>query len=597
MPVSGTLRRNQKPPPHLRPEDGSMKLTYFSIYDYRSISRAELSNLQTATILVGPNNEGKSNVLQALNACLSLLRSERPMRYGEKLQLRYDRDAFDWVVDYPVPKQLKNKTGESTFELRFQLSEAEKNAFQVATGSRLNDVLPIQLSFGPNFYASFKVLKQGRGGAALTKKPEAICKFISSTLDFAYIPAVRTASASLEVVNELVSRELRQLEKNPRYAELQKEVEALQKPVLESIAGKLKSNLQNFLGSGLKEVSLSLWERYRYPRSGKSCQITIDDGTPTLLERKGDGVQSLVAISLMIGALEEAGADKDIILLIEEPESHLHPKAIHQLREVLDGLRQENQLIVTTHCPLLVNRANVPSNLIVSRNKAAPAKSLSELRDVLGVRTSDNLQHAALVIVVEGAEDQVALGTLLPHYSEKLREAIARGSIAFHVLGGASKLPYALSLLQSSLCNYYVFIDDDQEGRRAFKEAEKSLLASSSNTSFAKCLGLPESEFEDLLRPELYAKYFHDKYTVDVTNRPFDAKQKWSDRIRRGLAAAGKSSGTGEPWPEADEYEAKRAIGELIRQNPGAAIHPAHEELIKTFVAALADRMEALSPR
>lgn len=453
-----------------------MKLTYFSIYDYRSISKAELRNLQTATILVGPNNEGKSNVLQGLNACLTLLRSESPQRSREKLQLRYERDAFDWVVDYPVRKQLKNKTGESVFELRFQLSEAEKIAFQSATGSRLNDVLPIQLSFGPNFYASFKVLRQGKGGAALTKNSEPICKFISRTLDFAYIPAVRTADASLEVVNELVNRQLRQLEKNPRYGELQEEMEALQKPVLNGIAGKLKSSLQNFLGSSFKDVSLSFSERYRYKRYGKNCQITIDDGTPTLLERKGDGVQSLVAISLMIGALEETGADKDIILLIEEPESHLHPKAIHQLREVLDGLRQDNQLIVTTHCPLLVNRANVPSNLIVSRNKAAPARSLSELRDVLGVRASDNLQHAALVVVVEGVADRIALEALLQHYSEKLREAIMRGSVAFHELGGASKLPYALSLLQSSLCNYYVFIDDDQAGRRALKKLKRLYL-------------------------------------------------------------------------------------------------------------------------
>ncbi len=43
-----------------------MKLTYCSIRDYRSITNAELDNLQSSTILIGPNNEGKSNVLQGL---------------------------------------------------------------------------------------------------------------------------------------------------------------------------------------------------------------------------------------------------------------------------------------------------------------------------------------------------------------------------------------------------------------------------------------------------------------------------------------------------------------------------------------------------
>jgi hypothetical protein len=439
------------------------------------------------------------------------------------------------------------------------------------------------------------VLKQGRGGVALSKKPAPICRFIAQTLDFVYIPAIRTANASIEVVQELVSRELRQLEKNDRYAELQKQIFDLQKPILDSISTKLKTNLKGFLGESLRDVSLNLVNRYRYQRFDKACQITIDDGTPTILERKGDGVQSLAAISLMIGALEEAGADKDIIVLLEEPESHLHPKAIHQLRDVLDGLRQDSQLIVTTHCPLLVNRANVSSNLIVSKNNAAPAKSLTELRDILGVRASDNLQHAALIIVVEGPEDEIALRALLAHYSVVLREALAKGGLAFHVLGGASKFPYALSLLQTSICNYYSFLDDDDEGRRGYAEAQKSLLASASNTSFTKCQGLPEAEFEDLLHPDLYANYFNARFGVDVRYRPFDAKQKWTKRIRLGLTKAGKSSPSGEVWPEREEYEDKRAIADLVVKSPGTAIHPAREEVLKVFVGVLEAKLVALS--
>lgn len=572
-----------------------MKLTYFSIRDYRSITNATLRSLQNSTILIGPNNEGKSNVLQGLNACLTLLRAERPTKSGDKVQLRYDRSSFDWGTDYPVRKQITNKTGESIFELHFQLTEQEQKTFYEETGSNLNGVLPIQLSFGPNSYASFKVLKQGRGGITLSEKPYQICKFVAKTLDFVYIPAIRTADASLELVNELVNRELRQLEENERYAALQKAMLELQKPLLDSIAAKLKSNLQGFLGAGLRDVKLSMDDRYRSRRFGNTCQITIDDGTPTLLERKGDGVQSLAAISLMIGALQESRAGKDIIVLLEEPESHLHPKAIHQLREVLDNLRQDSQLIITTHCPLLVNRANVAANLIVSQNKASPAESLAALRDILGVRASDNLQHAALIVVVEGPEDEVALRALLPHYSIKLSEALVKGGIAFHVLGGASKLPYALSMLQSSICNYYVLLDDDEEGRKGFTEAQKSLLVSHANTTFTKCLGLPEAEFEDLLHHDVYADYFIKKYSIDVKSRPFDEKQKWSKRIRFGMMRAGKSSATGEVWPEKDEYEDKRAIAELVKANPQSAIHLSREDLFKTFVAALESKLVAIS--
>lgn len=571
-----------------------MKLTFFSIKNYRSIIDAEL-DLQTATILIGPNNEGKSNVLHGLNTCLNLLSTESILRFSSGLKIRFDRNLYEWSVDYPVSRQTKHTNGESIFQLHFQLSPTEKLDFQRVTKSKLNGVLPIELRFGPSLYASFKVLKQGKGGTALSSKLREICHFISENLEFAYIPAVRTASSSLDVVNELVSRELRQLEKNPRYAELVAEIESLQKPVFDTIAGKLTQSLKEFLGDSLKAVSLSISERSKYRVYGRSCQITIDDGTPTKLERKGDGVQSLVAISLMAGAIQDSEKDTDIILLLEEPESHLHPKAIHQLSDVLDEMKMDNQLILTTHCPLLVNRANVTSNLIVSGNKASPATSLSELRDVLGVRASDNLRHAALVVVVEGFEDEVAFAALLGHYSVKIKNYISAGAIAFQQLGGASKLPYSLALLQSSLCNYFVILDDDREGRLGYAEAEKSKLIAYDSAVFAKRPDLSESEFEDLIKPEIYSNHFMEKYSVNVMQRPFDSKKKWSERIRLGMTKAGKSNATGEAWPERDEYVDKTEIAKLVASDPANALHSAGVDLMLSLVAAIERKMQFLS--
>lgn len=97
------------------------------------------------------------------------------------------------------------------------------------------------------------------------------------------------------------------------------------------------------------------------------------------------------------------------------------------------------------------------------------------------------------------------------------------------------------------------------------------------------------------MHPDLYADYFQTKYSVDVRHRPFDTNQKWSERIRRGLTAVGKSTGTGESWPESNEYEAKRAIADLIVKNPSMAVHPAHESLLKALVSTLENRLGTLS--
>jgi putative ATP-dependent endonuclease of the OLD family len=569
-----------------------MKLTYFSIRDYRSIATAELNGLQTRAILVGPNNEGKSNVLRGLNACLSLLHSEVRSPATGVVRLRYSRENFDWASDYPVSKQSSHPTGRTIFQLSFQLSEAEKSAFYSQTGSKLNNVLPIELGFGDALYGSFKVLKQGKGGTKLSGKVSEICQFISNNLDFAYIPAIRTAGVSMEVVRDLVSRGLRDLEENQHYLKLQKEIVSLQKPILDEIADKLKATLKDFLGPSLRNVSIGLTNRSLARISGREAQVIIDDGTPTPLERKGDGVQSLAAISLLSGVLQKSKSDRDVILLIDEPESHLHPRAIHQVREVLEALGPNHQLIMATHCPLLVNRVNVESNFIVAKNKSAPAKSLSELREVLGVRASDNLQHAALVVVVEGPDDELALRALFPQYSASLKAAIDAGAMAFCIMGGATKLPYTLAQLQAALCNYYVLLDDDVAGRQGYKDAAKSLLISQENATFVSCLGLKEAELEDLFSESVYVDYFRQKYAVDVRHPPFNKKGKWSDRIRQGMEMSGKKV-DGETWPA--EYADKLAIAALVRANPANAINSAREAVLLSLVKALEVKLEQLA--
>ena len=47
-----------------------MQLVNFSVTNYRSITKAHKINLQNITVLVGRNNEGKSNILMALNVAM-----------------------------------------------------------------------------------------------------------------------------------------------------------------------------------------------------------------------------------------------------------------------------------------------------------------------------------------------------------------------------------------------------------------------------------------------------------------------------------------------------------------------------------------------
>lgn len=51
-----------------------MKLSDFSVINYRSITTARKIHTNNMTVLVGKNNEGKSNILRALTLAMDIMK-------------------------------------------------------------------------------------------------------------------------------------------------------------------------------------------------------------------------------------------------------------------------------------------------------------------------------------------------------------------------------------------------------------------------------------------------------------------------------------------------------------------------------------------
>src|SRR5687767_771702 len=126
-----------------------MKLVAFSVENYRSISSTPRLSLSNLTVLVGPNNEGKSNLLGALVCALSLAQEFVP-RLGS-------RSPYQFLRDCPVSLQQKEPPPKTKFLLEFDLDTADKAAFLAEVGSKLSGTLRIQLSVGQSHKADFAV--------------------------------------------------------------------------------------------------------------------------------------------------------------------------------------------------------------------------------------------------------------------------------------------------------------------------------------------------------------------------------------------------------------------------------------------------------
>ena len=216
-----------------------MKLVSFTINNYRSITSANKIEISDITILVGKNNEGKSNLLRAINLAMIALRI-----YQDPMHYRRIRSLYEWTTDYPVSLQrLKRANKKSEFTLEFELTSDEVQEFKTRYNHALNGYLPIRITFGQDNIPELKVVKNGKGSKELNKKSRHICKYIAQNIEFNYIPAVRTEEDALREIRRQVMRELATLEDNLKYKEAIELINTLQKPIMQSLEEAIKKTL------------------------------------------------------------------------------------------------------------------------------------------------------------------------------------------------------------------------------------------------------------------------------------------------------------------------------------------------------------------
>ena len=553
-----------------------MRLVSFSVTNFRSITDAHKIPIGDSTVLLGRNNEGKSNVLRALGIAMRAL-TAHASEDTDIFRAAREVHSYSWPRDFPISLQARKSGLESIFRLEFELTSAEIEEFRETIKNQLNGNLPIEVKFGKSNRPEINVRKQGPGGPALSAKSAKVAKYIAEHIQFIYIPAVRTEDEALSVVQEMLSLELAQLERNAEYIAALQKIADLQQPILDKVSTSIQKSLTQFL-PGIKGVRVRVPSSARRVALRNQCQVEIDDGSMTLLEYKGDGVKSLAALGLLKDKEVFQGAS---VVAIEEPESHLHPGAMHSLREVLDLLTANNQVVLTTHCPLFVDRTSIGRNILIDRSKAKPARDISSIRSLLGVRASDNLVNASHVLVVEGDEDVIALSSILPAMSPIIAKALKQYHLVIEPIGGAGNLSYKLSLLSNALCVSHVLLDNDESGKKAYAKAIEERALRVADATFVNCRGMVQSEMEDTFDLPAYQNEVLAEFGVDLSDSSFRGNAKWSDRVRACFEKQGK------PWSDAMKAQVKAVVAEAVAKRPVDALNSHKRSAIDALVSAL----------
>lgn len=560
-----------------------MLLSYFTISNYRSIQGEYKIDLSNYTTLIGKNNEGKTNVIRAISLGMEIIRIAST---GNKRRILHSQ-LYSWSEDFPISKQNAKRLKKKVTKLRmdFKLDEHEQNKYYERTDSHNNGSLSVYIEIDEGNQFSIKIPKQGKNTKDLSKtKVKEIASCIVDCFDVQYIPAIRSEDDAYDVISQLIDSELTSIQ-DTEYQQALDIIEKKQRERLDSLESNIAKPLKMFLPS-IKHVHINLLQNnrtspYRFAR--RFIDVEIDDGVLTSLSRKGDGVKSLSVIAL----LSQISSEKSILILVDEPETHLHPEAIRYINTVLNQLSSKNQVIISTHSPIFINRSNISSNIIVENGTASPAKRLEEIRKTLGVICSDNLMYSDYVVIVEGPCDKKVLESYFMQDS-KLKEWIENGYLTVRAIGGTRNLKNEVYSLTNYCCNFLIVLDYDQAGREAFdtvKRDEKYLITDS-NVVFFKVHGKNPSELEDLFKPEVYQEYLSSKH-IDITKNAFkNLSKKWADRIET-IYVGGDLS-------DEEENEIKTKVSELVSERINDALTDAGIEIFEKIKSVLMQEFESM---
>jgi hypothetical protein len=231
---------------------------------------------------------------------------------------------------------------------------------------------------------------------------------------------------------------------------------------------------------------------------------------------QGSGLRSIFAI---LAALTD---DNLKLLLIDEPEQSLEPRLQKLLRELFYQESSKKQIIVASHSQLFLNRQDISSNYVVSRendsfglSRVTSEEQLYEITfEKLGCSVED-LFFPNNFLIVEGATDQIIV--------EKVMElkGIDMSKIKVVSASGVDKVPNILSAVYTSLLplvikkspykdRVVVLIDKPYEASNTTYTKIKNSLTNADQQLFE----LDSPSLEAYLHEDLYQKCGLDKDEV-----------------------------------------------------------------------------------
>ena len=440
--------------------------------------------------VVGSNNAGKSNLLQAVRLALGSTR----------------RDAGD-----PSDFHQLDITQELRIDLVLREPSSGKTSTASRTSSRASSSVRIEASAGPTGVRSRPRTTASTTAATPTGRPAALGKR-SGRLDpdvdpvrFLPTPANRIApllgrvhylspslyrafeTSGYGVLAQLLDlyRDDFRSDANTYEVPVSKEIitraaafdrvttrmrEILRTTKLAEIEASLSENLRFVLGptAAGAEVTIALPTAEELLADVLSLRVQDDAASPVLsVDRLGDGYRSLLRLAILRTYTDLAAEERPSVFLVEEPEAYLNPHLRRYFAGTLRKLAElGNDVLLTTHDAAFVSLPEYRTVMrIAKQGGTSRAHRCTASIDFAYERLAQKLRRggnsevffAAKAILCEGQDDVAAVRAMLD------RRDIDPDSLSISVLdcGGRENLPDYVRLLDELGIEPLVITDGD----------------------------------------------------------------------------------------------------------------------------------------
>lgn len=457
------------------PNKPKPKLKKIIVKNFRAIGETPVEiDLDEIVILVGPNNAGKSSILQAYKLAMNdgqLSQTDFPN--GEIIPDRYPEVEVHTIIseDKPGERWIQRDNGEMLIRERwiwYSPGKATRQGFDVIAGQWSNEV-----PWGaPNVASAYRPKPHSMEAfASPTKQEDEITEMVSSIISDR-VKAIQKGDAT---------------EEGNAYKDLMKKIEAFQRTVFKLTSSEIEA-MEKGISDDLGEIFLNYVIKVFPKEIGEKTYSPFKESFDLLMGPKNGYKPSVSAQgsgarrTLMWAALkyirehDTKGVERPHVLLLDEPEICLHPSAIRKTRELLYKLsRSPNwQVMVTTHSPIFIDLSHDNTTIVrVERNKDGETISMTLYRSENAQLDPDDRKNLKLlnlcdpyvhefffggrIIIVEGDTEYTAFSYLKMENPDKYGDV--------HIIRARGKpiIPSLCKILNQFACSYAILHDADTE--------------------------------------------------------------------------------------------------------------------------------------